>query len=114
MTPTGSARPAALLWGAAAVMVFGMLAASADDAGGAASAEASPEVISDFLIQNVCLDASRTVLEGVSPIDGDPRCAAQRDLSPGEKLPYHKHDHPSPGDGAAVPPGYQGHDSYPG
>ena len=113
MTPTGSARPAALLWGAAAVMVCGMLAASADDAGGAASAAASPEVISDFLIQNVCLDASRTVLEGVSPIDGDPRCATQRDLTPGEKLSYHKHDHPSPGDRAAVARGYQRRDSFP-
>src|ERR1700730_1984022 len=113
MTPTGSARPAALLWGAASVMVCGMLAASADDAGGAASAAASPEVISDFLIQNVCLDASRTVLEGVSPIDGDPRCAAQRDLAPGEKLSYHKHDHPSPGDRATVAHGYQRRDSFP-
>src|ERR1700730_2305651 len=114
MTPTGSARPAALLWGAASVMVCGMLAASADDAGGAASAAASPEVISDFLIQNVCLDASRTVLEGVSPIGGDPRCATQRDLIPGEKLSYHKHDHPSPGDRAAVARGYQRRDSFPG
>src|ERR1700736_4258622 len=113
MTPTRSARPAALLWGAAAVMVCGMLAASADDAGGAASVAASPEVISDFLIQNVCLDASRTVLEGVSPIDGDPRCATQRDLTPGEKLSYHKHDHPSPGDRAAVARGYQRRDSFP-
>src|ERR1700724_3715713 len=113
MTPTGSARPAALLWGAAAVMVCGMLAASADDAGGAASAAASPEVISDFLIQNVCLDASRTVLEGVSPTGGDPRCATQRDLTPGEKLSYHKHDHPSPGDRAAVARGYQRRDSFP-
>src|ERR1700738_2642575 len=102
MTPTGAARPAALLWGAAVVMVCGMLAASADDAGGTASAAASPEGISDFLIPKGCLGASRACLEGVSPIDGDPRCATQRDLTPGEKLSYHKHDHPSPGDRAAV------------
>src|SRR6266446_536187 len=109
MTPTGAARSAALLWYAAAVTVCTALSASADDTGGAASAE----VISDFLIQNVCLDGSRTVLEGVSPIDGDPRCAAQRDLIPGEKLPYHKHDQPSPGDRATVARGYQRHDSFP-
>jgi hypothetical protein len=106
MTLAGSFRPAALLWWAAVVTVCGMLTASANDA-------ASPEVISDFLIQNVCLDASRTVLEGVSPIDGDRRCAAQRDLMSGEKLPYHKHDHPSPADRAAVARGYQRRDSFP-
>ena len=111
MTPTGPARSAALLWCAAAVTVCA--AASAGDTDSAASAVAAPEVISDFLIQNVCLDRSGTVLEAVSPIDGDPRCAARRDLSPGEKLPYHKHDHPSPGDRAAAPRGYQRHDSYP-
>src|SRR6266404_6849770 len=111
MTPTSPARSAALLWCAAAVMVCA--AASAGDTDSAASAVAAPEVISDFLIQNVCLDMAGTALEAVSPIDGDPRCAAQRDLSPGEKLPYHKHDHPSPGDRAAVPRGYQRRDSYP-
>jgi len=111
MTPTGPARSAALLWCAAAVTVCA--AAPAGDTDSAALAVAAPEVISDFLIQNVCLGTSGTALEAVSPIDGDPRCAAQRDLSPGEKLRYHKHDHPSPGDRAAVPHGYQRHDSYP-
>ena len=113
MTPAGSGRSAALLWCAAAMTVCGVLAASANDAGDAASATASPEAITDFLIQNVCLDTSRTVLQGVSPIDADPRCAAQRDLAPGENLPYHKHDHPSPGDRAAVARGYQRRDSFP-
>ena len=113
MTRKGSARPVALLWCAAAMTVCGVLAASANDAGDAASATASPEAITDFLIQNVCLDTSRTVLQGVSPIDADPRCAAQRDLAPGENLPYHKHDHPSPGDRAAVARGYQRRDSFP-
>jgi hypothetical protein len=113
MTPTGAARSAALLWCAAAVTVCAALSASAGDTDSAASAVASPEVISDFLIQNVCLDTSRRVLGGVSPIDGDPRCAAQRDLASGEKLPYHKHDYPSPGDRAAVARGYQRRDSFP-
>src|SRR6266404_492350 len=58
MTLTGPARPAALLWCAAAATVCGVSAASVNDAGDAASAAASPEVINDFLIQNVCLDAS--------------------------------------------------------
>jgi len=111
MIPTGPARSAALLWCAAAVTVCA--AASASDTDSAALAVAAPEVISDFLIQNVCLDMAGTVLEAVSPIDGDPRCAAQRDLSPGEQLPYHKHDHPSPGDRAAVARGYQRRDSFP-
>jgi hypothetical protein len=34
-------------------------------------------------------------------------------LQPGEPLPYHKHDHPSPHDRAGVPQGYQRHDSFP-
>ena len=109
MTPTGPARSAALLWCAAAVTVCAATSAGHTDS--AASAVAAPEVIGDFLIQNVCLDMAGTVLETVSPIDGDPRCAAQRDLIPGEKLPYHKHDHPSPGDRATVARGYQRHDN---
>jgi hypothetical protein len=93
--------------------VCGVLTASANDAGSADWMVASPAVVSDFLIQNVCLDASGKVIEGVSPIDGDRRCAAQRDLIPGEKLPYHKHDHPSPGQRAAAARGYQRSDSFP-
>ncbi len=113
MTPTDFARSAACRWCAAAVTVCGVSAASVNDTGGAAAAIGSPEAISDFLIQNVCLDTSRTVLQGVSPIDGDRRCAAQRDLIPGEKLPYHKHDHPSPGDRAGLARGYQRRNSFP-
>ena len=101
---------AALRWCFAAAIASSAPPAPANDA---AVPVASAEIVSDFLIQNVCLDASRTVLEGVSPIDGDRRCAAQRDLIPGEKLPYHKHDHPSPGDRAAVARGYQRRDSFP-
>jgi hypothetical protein len=113
MTSASSAGAAALLWCSAAVTICGVAAASADDPDPPAPPVAAPEVISDFLIQNVCLDMSGTVLEGVSPIDGDGRCVAQRDLVPGENLPYHKHDHPSPGDRAAAPRGYQRHDSFP-
>jgi hypothetical protein len=74
---------------------------------------ASDATLRDFLVQNVCLDAGGAVLAGVAPIDGDRRCATARDLRPGERLPYHKHDHPSPGERAANPSGYQRHDSFP-
>ena len=74
---------------------------------------ATADTIRDFMIQNVCLDAGGTVLVGHSPADGDPACAAQRDLRPGERLPYHKHDHPSPGQREGAPAGYQRHDSFP-
>jgi hypothetical protein len=73
----------------------------------------TPETIRDFMIQNVCLDGGGAVVSGLAPISGDPRCVGQRDLRPGEPLPYHKHDHPSPGDGADASSGYQRHDSFP-
>ena len=73
----------------------------------------TPETVRDLMIQNVCLDASGGVLPGRSPAESDPECAAQRDLRPGERLPYHKHDHPSPDQAAGAPLGYQRHDSYP-
>lgn len=65
------------------------------------------------MIQNVCLDAAGTVIEGRSPIDPGGGCARQRDLLPGERLPYHKDDHPATADRAALPLGYQRHDSFP-
>jgi hypothetical protein len=71
----------------------------------------TPAVIRDFLIQNVCLDPRGAVITGVSPVDGNSACVDQRDLRPGERLPYHKHDHPNRGDNR--PLGYQRHDSYP-
>ncbi|HEX3953313.1 MAG TPA: hypothetical protein VHW90_07050 [Stellaceae bacterium] len=74
---------------------------------------ADAATIRDFLIQNVCRDAAGTVLIGHSPADKDPACIAQRDLRPGERLPYHKHDHPSPAQAAELPLGYQRHDSFP-
>ncbi|GEM_PF-818768 len=74
---------------------------------------ATPEVVRDLMIQNVCLDRSEAVAIGASPLDASAACATQRDLRPGEALPYHKHDHPSPSDHAAAPQGYQRHDSIP-
>jgi hypothetical protein len=93
------------LCGPLAVTPAGAFGAKAEDVG-------SAETVLDFMIQNVCLDGSQAVLGGVSPIDGDQRCIAQRDLRPGERLPYHKHDHPGVTDRAA-PRGYQRHDSFP-
>ncbi len=74
---------------------------------------ATQDTLRDFLVQNVCLGAGGAVLPGVAPIDGDRRCAAERDLRPGERLPYHKHDHSSPDQRAIMPSGYQRHDSFP-
>jgi hypothetical protein len=74
---------------------------------------ATEATVRDFMIQNVCLDAAGAVSVGANPIDRDAGCVAQRDLRPGERLPYHKHDHPSPADRHAAPSGYQRHDSFP-
>ena len=82
-------------------------------AGEPAALLATPQTLRDFMTQNVCLDPAGAVVVGVSPIDGDAACAAQRDLRPGERLPYHKHDHPEPEHRAAAPQGYQRHDSFP-
>ncbi len=74
---------------------------------------ASAATLQDFLTQNVCVDRGGQVLRGVSPVDDDSRCVSQRDLMPGERLPYHKHDHPSPDQRGTAPTGYQRHDSVP-
>jgi hypothetical protein len=104
------AAPAAL--GVAAALLI--MAGPADAAGSSISeVVVSPATIRDLMIQNVCLDAHGGVLPGVSPVDGDPACVEQRDQRPGERLSYHKHDHPSPGQRAGVPLGYQRHDSFP-
>ena len=78
-----------------------------------AAERSAGDTVRDLMIQNVCLDASGAVLPGRSPAEGDAECVAQRDLRPGERLPYHKHDHPSPDQAAGAPLGYQRHDSYP-
>jgi hypothetical protein len=82
-------------------------------AGARESVTADSATLRDFMIQNVCLDPAGAVVLGVSPIDADPRCAGQRDLLPGERLPYHKHDHPGLADRTAAADGYQRHDSFP-
>ena len=74
---------------------------------------ASPVTIRDFMIQNVCVDVAGTVLPGRSPLDPSLLCPKQRNLAPGERLPYHKHDHPSPDHARELPLGYQRHDSVP-
>jgi hypothetical protein len=74
---------------------------------------AATAAIRDFMTQNVCVDQSGAVLPRRSPLDPSPLCPKQRDLEPGERLPYHKHDHPSPDHAGNLPLGYQRHDSVP-
>jgi hypothetical protein len=74
---------------------------------------ATPALVRDLMIQNVCLDAAGKVIEGMSPIGPGTGCTRQRDLLPGERLPYHKDDRPAVADRAAAPEGYQRHDSFP-
>jgi len=100
----------------AAALLFALTLAATPSLAGAAATEpvlATPETIRDFMIQNVCLDAAGAVVVGHGPTDNDRACAAERDLRPGERLPYHKHDHPSPDQRAGAPSGYQRHDSFP-
>ena len=93
-------------------LCLAVIASAAALAGENATA-GSLDAARDFMIQNVCIARSGAVLEGVSPIDGDPRCLTQRDLRPGENLPYHKHDHPAAAHTDGLPRGYQRHDSFP-
>src|SRR5437762_9058358 len=74
------------------------------------SIAATPQVLRDLMIQNVCVDAAGAMLPGRSPLDDGRLCPGQRDLRPGEPLPYHKHDHPSPDQRRDAPLGYQRHD----
>ncbi len=106
-------RAAVLVSGVVAALVLGGSAGRAEPPAPGAAQFASPAILRDFMIQNVCLDAKGAVVEGVSPIDGDRRCIAQRDLRPGERLPYHKDDHPALGAQTTAPLGYQRHDSFP-
>ena len=89
------------------------VAAATNAAGPGDALLATPATIRDFMIQNVCLDAAGAALPGRSPVDDGAPCPTQRDLMPGERLPYHKHDHPGPGPHADAPTGYQRHDSFP-
>ena len=94
---------------AAALLVSALPAATLAEEGPIA---ATAGTVRDFLIQNVCLDEAGAVRIGRSPIDQG-GCAGQRDLLPGEALPYHKHDHASPQDRRTAPSGYQRHDLFP-
>jgi hypothetical protein len=99
-------------WALAAALLLAATSAGAAEPL-AAEIVATQATIRDFLIQNVCLDARGEAIPRVSPIDGNPVCVDQRDLRLGERLPYHKHDHPSPDPREGVPLGYQRHDSFP-
>src|SRR5262249_3090223 len=96
-----------------AAVIFAAAAGLADEAPPPPQLAASPEILRDFMVQDVCLDIAGGVLIGVSPIDGDQACSARRNLQPGENLPDHKHDHPAPREKAGAPLGYQRHDSFP-
>jgi hypothetical protein len=97
----------------AAVLAIALLPAAPRAESGAGEPVASAATVRDFMIQNVCLDAAGSVRIGSSPLDGEAACPHQRDLLPGERLPYHKHDHPSPAERQTQPEGYQRHDSFP-
>jgi hypothetical protein len=103
-------RRGAALLPVAAVLFASLLGVARSAA--AAEIVADAAVVRDFMIQNVCLDTAGAVVIGHSPIDGG-ACAAQRDLRPGERLPYHKHDHAPPEQATEAPQGYQRHDSFP-
>jgi hypothetical protein len=66
--------------------------------------------INDFLIQNVCISATGTVLP-YSPTSS--MCSSTRDLLPGERLPYHKHDQYGVDANPDAVKGYQRSDSFP-
>lgn len=66
--------------------------------------------VSDFFIQNVCLDASGNVL-AESPLSS--KCTETRNLRFGEKLPYHKNDLNGTDTNPAALNGYQRSDSFP-
>ena len=61
----------------------------------------------DFLVQEVCVDPSGTVIVGASPLDAPPRCPQRRKIGLGERLPYQKRDWPGAGDAPARRDGYQ-------
>lgn len=68
-------------------------------------------VVLDFMVQDVCVDANGLALAGISPLDS--RCSQHRNLLPGEVLTYHKHDWPGDEDKKTQLHGYQRSDSFP-
>src|SRR5688572_1887513 len=91
----------------AALIVSALLLAftGTNAAGEPVSADAA--TIRDFMIQNVCVDDGGAVMPGRSPLDPSRLCPRQRDIEPADRLPYHKHDHPSPEHARDLPLGYQ-------
>lgn len=73
--------------------------------------DAQWQLVHDYMVQDVCVDAQSQVLPDVSPLS--PSCTAHRDLRVGEALPYHKHDWPGDVDAASAQQGYQRSDSFP-
>ena len=67
----------------------------------------------DFLVANACTSSDGRALPGVSPLDGPDACPRQRDLQPGERLPYHKRDWTPADVHGSGPGGYQQSDSFP-
>lgn len=93
-----SAIAVALLWAAP-------LVAHAEEIG------AGWTSVYDFLVQDVCLDASGHAVVGISPLDKG--CLRHRNLLPNEALTYHKADWPGRMDRSSEAAGYQRSDSYP-
>lgn len=79
------------------------------------SQEAPPgwDVVYDFLVQDVCTNASGSVLKNVSPLDPTDKCPNHRNLHKGEPLPYHKHDWANASERSGRPNGYERSDSFP-
>jgi hypothetical protein len=71
------------------------------------------DIVYDFMVQDVCTDASGKVLLNISPVDGPQNCPRHRNLRVGEKLPYHKHDWANLSQRSQLPLGYQREDSFP-
>ena len=68
---------------------------------------------SDYMIQDVCLDASSKIVLNVSPLQRSKDCLKSRNLNVNEQLTYHKHDWPNFGSEKAHPLGYQRSNSFP-
>jgi hypothetical protein len=74
------------------------------------AAALSSASMSNFLVQDVCLNKRGTVLP-LPP--SDPSCAKTRELKVGERLPYHKQDHHGTDTNPEATEGYQRSDSFP-
>ncbi|CAN7479851.1 hypothetical protein LJR034_003154 [Caballeronia sp. LjRoot34] len=68
---------------------------------------------SDFLIQDVCVDANGNIIAGTSPLAADGQCVSHRDLKAGETLPYVRHDWANDASRNSEPAGLERTDSFP-